>query len=164
MNRLEDSEFDGGCALSIPPETWFTITTIPVGGTACTAFTLGNDAYTAANNRNFYISMAGVNITGNVVSGPVNAGVCALDCLGVPGGTATIGSACNDGNANTGNDVYGSNCVCAGQLIDCLGVPGGSATIGSACNDGNANTGNDVYGSNCVCAGQLIDCLGVPGG
>jgi hypothetical protein len=84
--------------------------------------------------------------------------------LGVPGGSATIGSACNDGNANTGNDVYGADCVCAGQLIDCLGVPGGSATVGSACDDGNANTGNDVYGADCVCAGQLIDCLGVPGG
>ncbi|MEO8067370.1 MAG: T9SS type A sorting domain-containing protein, partial [Flavobacteriales bacterium] len=64
----------------------------------------------------------------------------------------------------TGNDVYGANCVCAGQPIDCLGVPGGTAVIGSTCNDGNANTGNDVYDANCVCAGQPIDCLGVPGG
>ncbi|MEO8069697.1 MAG: hypothetical protein ABI599_18515, partial [Flavobacteriales bacterium] len=75
------------------------------------------------------------------------------DCLGVPGGTAVIGSACDDGLATTGNDVYDANCVCAGQLIDCLGVPGGTAVIGSACNDGNVNTGNDVYDANCVCAG-----------
>jgi hypothetical protein len=87
-----------------------------------------------------------------------------LDCLGVPGGTATVGSPCNDGNASTGNDVYGSNCVCAGQLLDCLGVPGGTATVGSPCNDGNANTGNDVYGANCDCAGQVLDCEGTPGG
>jgi len=74
------------------------------------------------------------------------------------------GTACNDGIASTGNDVYNASCVCAGQLIDCLGVAGGSAIIGSACNDGNAATGNDVYNASCVCAGQLIDCLGVPGG
>ena len=86
------------------------------------------------------------------------------DCNGVPGGPAVPGTACDDGLATTGNDVYDANCVCAGQLIDCLGVPGGTAVIGSACDDGNANTGNDVYGANCVCAGQLIDCLGVPGG
>jgi hypothetical protein len=48
----------------------------------------------------------------------------ACDCNGVPGGTAVPGTACNDGNANTGNDVYQSNCTCAGQLIDCLGSTG----------------------------------------
>ncbi len=93
--------------------------------------------------------------------------VCAgqlIDCEGVPGGTATIGTACDDGNAATGNDVYDANCVCAGQLIDCEGVPGGTATVGTSCDDGNAATGNDVYDANCVCAGQLIDCEGVPGG
>ncbi|MBK8339286.1 MAG: T9SS type A sorting domain-containing protein [Flavobacteriales bacterium] len=50
--------------------------------------------------------------------------VCAgqpIDCLGVPGGTATIGSACNDGNANTINDVYDANCVCAGTpVVGCV--------------------------------------------
>ncbi len=87
------------------------------------------------------------------------------DCLGVPGGTAIPGSACNDGNAGTVNDVYQANCVCAGVLPnDCLGVPGGPAQPGTACNDNNPLTGNDVYGANCVCAGELIDCLGVAGG
>ncbi len=87
-----------------------------------------------------------------------------LDCLGVPGGTAIIGSSCDDGNPNTGNDVYDANCDCVGSLNDCLGVPGGTATIGSSCDDGNANTGNDVYDANCDCVGSLNDCLGVPGG
>ncbi|MBK6627386.1 MAG: T9SS type A sorting domain-containing protein [Flavobacteriales bacterium] len=86
------------------------------------------------------------------------------DCLGVPGGSALPGTACNDGNANTGNDTWDANCVCVGQLIDCLGVPGGPALPGTACNDGNANTGNDTWDANCTCVGQLIDCLGVPGG
>ncbi|MBK7751866.1 MAG: T9SS type A sorting domain-containing protein [Flavobacteriales bacterium] len=86
------------------------------------------------------------------------------DCLGVPGGSALPGTACDDGLATTGNDTWSANCVCEGQLIDCLGVPGGAALPGTACDDGLATTGNDVYGANCVCAGQLIDCLGVPGG
>ncbi len=86
------------------------------------------------------------------------------DCLGVPFGSAVIGSSCNDGNASTGNDIYQLDCSCAGQLIDCLGVAGGTALIGTPCNDGNASTGNDVYLANCACAGQLIDCLGVAGG
>jgi hypothetical protein len=46
--------------------------------------------------------------------------VCAgqlIDCLGVPGGTTLPGSACDDNNAATDNDVYGANCVCAGQPI-----------------------------------------------
>ncbi|MBK7297681.1 MAG: hypothetical protein IPI91_14115 [Flavobacteriales bacterium] len=27
------------------------------------------------------------------------------------------GTACNDNNANTGNDIWNANCQCAGQLI-----------------------------------------------
>ena len=164
LTRLDAPAFDNGCETTIAPETWFTITTIPVAGGGCTAFTLGNDAFTTANNRDFFISMGGEEVTGAVISGAVNGGVCALDCLGVPGGTATIGSSCDDGNANTGNDVYDANCDCVGQLNDCLGVPGGTATIGSSCDDGNANTGNDVYDANCDCVGQPIgtlDCEGV---
>ncbi|MBK8612300.1 MAG: T9SS type A sorting domain-containing protein [Flavobacteriales bacterium] len=88
-----------------------------------------------------------------------------IDCLGVAGGTALPGTACDDGNANSSNDEYGANCVCAGTLPnDCLGVPGGPAQPGTSCDDGLATTGNDVYDANCVCAGQLIDCLGVIGG
>lgn len=37
-----------------------------------------------------------------------------LDCLGVPNGTALPGTSCDDGNASTTNDVFGSNCICAG--------------------------------------------------
>ncbi|MBK6342202.1 MAG: gliding motility-associated C-terminal domain-containing protein [Flavobacteriales bacterium] len=61
-----------------------------------------------------------------------------IDCLGVPGGSALVGTACDDSNALTGNDIYDANCNCAGQLIDCLGVPGGTALVGTACDDGNA--------------------------
>lgn len=113
LSRLDQSG-GGGCAVSIPPETWFTVSTITVGGTACTAFSLVNDAYTQANNRNFYVSMNGANVTGNVVGGAVSAGGCALDCAGVPNGPALPGTPCDDGNPATANDVYDANCQCLG--------------------------------------------------
>lgn len=43
------------------------------------------------------------------------------DCLGVPGGAAVAGSACDDGNPLTFYDMYMPNCVCAGVPEDeCL--------------------------------------------
>jgi hypothetical protein len=97
----------------------------------------------------------------------------SVDCAGVVGGTALPGSSCNDGNACTGNDVYGSNCVCAGTpqpdadgdgICNAQDACPNGPNPGSACNDGNALTGNDKVGSNCLCAGSIIDCNGVPGG
>ncbi|MBP9081015.1 MAG: T9SS type A sorting domain-containing protein [Flavobacteriales bacterium] len=115
LSRLDQAAGGGGCAVTIPQETWFTISTITVGGTACTSFTLGNDGYTQANNRNYYISMNGVDVTGNIVGGAVTAGGgCAYDCLGVPGGPALPGTPCDDGDPNSSNDVYGTNCQCSG--------------------------------------------------
>lgn len=87
-----------------------------------------------------------------------------VDCLGVPNGPALPGTACDDGLATTGDDVYGSDCVCSGLLLDCAGVPGGSTGPGAPCDDGDAGTGNDVYDANCLCLGVLIDCEGVIGG
>ncbi len=86
------------------------------------------------------------------------------DCAGVNNGPALPGTACNDGNANTGNDTWNANCTCVGQPLDCVGVPNGQTLPGIACNDGNANTAGDVYDANCQCAGLPLDCLGVPGG
>jgi alpha-tubulin suppressor-like RCC1 family protein len=37
-----------------------------------------------------------------------------LDCLGIPNGFALPGTACDDGNPNTFNDGYDSNCICSG--------------------------------------------------
>jgi hypothetical protein len=88
--------------------------------------------------------------------------------MGVAGGTALPGTACNDNNANTINDVWGANCTCAGTAVtfDCEGVANGSALPGTACDDNNANTINDVWGANCTCAGTAVtfDCLGVANG
>lgn len=86
------------------------------------------------------------------------------DCAGVNNGSALPGTACDDGNAQTGNDAYNANCLCIGQPADCAGTPGGPALPGTACDDGNANTIDDVYSSLCQCLGIAYDCLGVPGG
>lgn len=93
----------------------------------------------------------------------INANV-PQDCMGVSNGTALPGTACDDGNASTGNDAWSANCVCIGVPVDCSGIPGGSNTVGSICDDGNANTTSDVYGVNCICAGIPYDCMGTPGG
>ncbi len=41
-----------------------------------------------------------------------------IDCLGQLGGTAMPGTACNDGNACTINDVWSAGCTCAGTVQD----------------------------------------------
>jgi uncharacterized protein (TIGR02145 family) len=78
---------------------------------------------------------------------------------------------CDDGNANTMNDVIGVNCICSGILMangctnaqacnynPAANVDNGSCLIqGATCNDGNANTTNDVINANCQCAGTAIN-------
>ena len=114
VNRLEDPIASGGCNTSLVPETWFTVATIPVIGTGCTIFTLGNDAYTEEQNRSYYISMGGWEVTGNVLGGPVAMGACGMDCLGVPGGPALPGTPCDDNDPATTNDTWTAECVCVG--------------------------------------------------
>src|SRR5690606_25598253 len=88
------------------------------------------------------------------------------DCLGSPGGSALPGTPCNDGNPNTTNDTWTSDCDCEGTVtvLDCEGTPNGTSTPGSPCNDGMAGTGNDTWTADCECIGQPIDCAGVAGG
>ncbi|MEO8066857.1 MAG: T9SS type A sorting domain-containing protein [Flavobacteriales bacterium] len=68
----------------------------------------------------------------------------APDCSGVVGGSAVPGSACNDGNACTTNDVWSSSCQCAGTAVvtSATITPSSSTSI---CNGGsvilNATTG-----------------------
>jgi hypothetical protein len=86
----------------------------------------------------------------------------------VAGGTALPGSACNDNNSNTINDVWSANCQCVGTPVtfDCEGVANGSALPGTPCNDGDPMTVNDAWDSNCNCYGflYLVDCAGEVGG
>lgn len=86
------------------------------------------------------------------------------DCLGINNGSALPGSACNDGNSATGDDVWNANCVCIGLPLDCVGEPAGTALPGTACDDGNAATAGDLFTADCICAGALIDCIGIVGG
>ncbi|MCB0769700.1 MAG: lamin tail domain-containing protein [Flavobacteriales bacterium] len=87
-----------------------------------------------------------------------------VDCLDVcPGGPEPF-SACDDGNANTGNDIVQPDCSCLGEALDCLGIPGGPNVPGADCDDMDPNTVNDVYQANCSCLGEVLDCLGTPGG
>ncbi|MBK8947854.1 MAG: hypothetical protein IPM68_03045 [Flavobacteriales bacterium] len=83
-----------------------------------------------------------------------------------PNAFGLIGSACNDGNACTINDVLDGSCNCAGTFQDtdgdsvcdandnCPTVPG---QIGSACDDNNDCTLNDVLDGSCNCAGTYTD-------
>ncbi|MEO8590813.1 MAG: hypothetical protein ABI432_15665, partial [Flavobacteriales bacterium] len=108
-----------------------------------------------------------------------------FDCLGVANGVALPGTACNDNDASTGDDMWNASCLCAGQFIDCAGVPGGGAFLdncascvggntglmacaqdcagvwggtsvtGTPCNDGDPFTNNDAWDENCNCVGFL---------
>ncbi|TXI77428.1 MAG: fibronectin type III domain-containing protein, partial [Flavobacteriales bacterium] len=95
-----------------------------------------------------------------------STGTAAPDCLGVVGGPATVGSACNDNDPCTTNDVYTANCQCAGTPLpdsDGDGIcnaqdncPNVAGQIGSPCNDGDPCTTNDVLNANCQCAGTPL--------
>jgi hypothetical protein len=74
------------------------------------------------------------------------------DCLGIPGGTAGPGTACDDGNEDTSNDTFSEACICQGE--DCDGVLGGNALPGEPCDDGNADTSDDIWLSGCTCQGS----------
>ena len=88
------------------------------------------------------------------------------DCLGVIGGPALPGTACNDNNACTINDLWSASCVCEGTVEDADGdgicnandnCPNLAGVQGDACNDNNACTINDVITAACVCAGTVAD-------
>ncbi|MEM1119013.1 MAG: SdrD B-like domain-containing protein [Bacteroidota bacterium] len=98
------------------------------------------------------------------------------------------GTACNDGDSNTENDVIlADGCACAGTIIDPCAAKGGdndgdgicadddcddnNANIGAqqapgtACNDGDPNTENDVIlADGCACAGTIVDPCAAKGG
>ena len=85
---------------------------------------------------------------------------CIEEIKDCPNLNADIGDSCDDGDANTTNDVVRADCTCAGTpipppppAVDC---PTLNANIGDACNDGNANTINDVVQANCTCAGTPV--------
>jgi len=78
-----------------------------------------------------------------------------------------IGTACDDGDACTIDDVYGVDCECNGTFEDtdmdavcdaedqCPGTD--DAIIGTPCDDGDICTINDIYTSTCDCVGTYAD-------
>jgi uncharacterized surface protein with fasciclin (FAS1) repeats len=77
------------------------------------------------------------------------------------------GEPCDDMNANTVNDILGSDCVCTGDLLGCTDMTacnydmsavvdnGACQFPGDNCDDANDATINDVFGSDCSCAGII---------
>ncbi len=73
------------------------------------------------------------------------AGNCQyLDCAGECGGSTTAGTTCDDGNAETENDVYGADCTCAGTpVMTGGGGEAGTLSISSGGSYGSMNYIND---------------------
>ena len=65
------------------------------------------------------------------------------------GGCEPAGTACDDNDPTTENDVEDGNCNCAGTPCP---------IVGTVCDDGDANTENDVEDGECNCAGTPISC------
>ncbi len=66
-----------------------------------------------------------------------------VDCLGILGGSALPGTACDDGNPNTFGSVYTANCECVGTPISGNMTCDGATNIGC----GQTRTGSTVGAS-----------------
>jgi uncharacterized delta-60 repeat protein len=74
------------------------------------------------NGTSYTVQLRAVNDVGaGAASAPVTGtpAAPAVDCLGVSGGSALPGTACDDGYASTTNDTWSANCTC-------VGIPTGS--------------------------------------
>ena len=86
-----------------------------------------------------------------------------LDCLGILGGSALPGTACDDSNACTTGDTWNNGCQCIATPLpdgDGDGVcdaqdncPTVIGQVGSGCDDGNPCTTSDALNGGCVCVG-----------
>jgi len=68
------------------------------------------------------------------------------DCLGEPGGPAQPGTACDDGDPDTTDDVFGNDCICAGTPPNSL-----------------CNIGATLNGNQSVCAGGVLGLVATGG-
>ncbi len=141
------------------------LTTNPVSGTShvdpAIPFVAGREYMVRAVKLETNVSGSYQNLSLGAIGTAV--GTAAPDCLGVIGGTATVGSACNDNDPCTVNDVYTAACQCAGTPSpdsDGDGIcnaqdscPNVAGQVGSPCNDNNACTSNDVLNASCQCVG-----------
>ena len=106
-----------------------------------------------------------------IEEGCTNATACNYDATADvdDGSCAFPGSACNDNDAMTTGDVYGTDCGCVGVpvVVGCMdanacnynplaNTTGACELPGTSCDDGNANTINDTWGTDCACSGVLF--------
>jgi hypothetical protein len=102
-----------------PAGQWISIMWVKMNGVpACTEYAIVNDTWTSANNRDFFISLNGLERTGSIDPQPASIGNCQGDCFGVVGGSALPGTACDDGNECTASDTWSASCECSGQFQD----------------------------------------------
>jgi PKD domain/Secretion system C-terminal sorting domain len=143
--------------------TWSTVLDLSSNPVAFSATTLCNGmvvSYTDSAVFNFI--MDSVYLQVNLIC---DGGL--YDCNGVLNGSAMPGSACDDGNAQSMNDIWQANCTCSGTLTyDCLGVLNGPTMPGTVCNDGDSITVNDAWNVYCICTGDSsnyanYDCQGI---
>ncbi len=122
------------------------LTTNPVTGTSYTGsaipFVSGRDYIVRAVKLETNFSGSYHNQSLGAIG--TSSGTAATDCMGVVGGTATVGSACNDNNSCTTGDVWNASCQCVGTSI----TPAATITASGAtgfCTGGsvvlNANSG-----------------------
>ncbi|WP_367391769.1 hypothetical protein [Lewinella sp. LCG006] len=94
-------------------------------------------------------------------------GVCDVRDLCPDMDDALIGTPCDDGDPCTANDLYDTNCNCAGTFTDAdndgvcdaddVCPDNDDNLIGTPCDDGDPCTTNDLYDTNCNCAGTFAD-------
>lgn len=108
--------YDMGATTTVAPVR---LTTSPVTGTSWTA-----SSVTFVSGRQYSVRAVKLETapTGTFYNMSLGAfgtasGTAAPDCLGVVGGTATVGSGCNDNNACSASDVYNASCQCTGTSI-----------------------------------------------
>jgi gliding motility-associated-like protein len=105
------------------------------GGTAvldnCSTCVGGNTGLTAcvADCNGVLGGTAFLDNCSTCVGGNTGLTACIQDCIGAWGGSALPGSTCNDGNANTTNDQWGANCVCAGTPTGCTSSAGEDQSV-----------------------------------
>ena len=104
-----------------------------------------------------------------------------IDCLGVDGGSALPGAACDDDNPLTMDDIWYPECYCLGQcpavggdpcddmspftindVLTPCGCTGTCVAMGEQCDDLNPYTSGDVYWPTCYCHGTCTIPAGAP--
>lgn len=73
------------------------------------------------------------------------------DCLSIPWGPNTPGTACSLDGGITFEGTWNTNCECAPDsgVVDCLNIPNGPNMPGTPCN--NPATGEGTWNANCEC-------------